>query len=936
MTLRRSATEYGDVCAPPRYCAPMLVDPRDLFMLRALEQRLGLPAPLLRRMVDAHVRTGRSLADLLVESDVVSREQLDDVLASIPVGEPSLNGDVMVSDDPRVDLPFALSDTPAPLPLETSVLSGIVALPAVPTDPFPEVEAPRLAPELEAEEQKTNIVAPAADPRSDLPMMVNGPGRYVLGEEIARGGMGRIVRAHDANIDRPVALKLLIRGKSEQLGIQLRFTEEAQITGQLQHPNIVPVYDLGNLEDDQLFFAMKLVKGRTLREVLRGLRSDEPDIVRQFTRTRMLINFQQVCMGIAYAHSRGVIHRDLKPSNIMFGDYGEVLVMDWGLAKIVKLGDEDDRVKSHRELLSYWATRHGEVIGTPGYMPPELALGLLDEVDERSDVYSLGALLYEILTLRAPYTGKDAKAILRRLLREPVVPPRERAPDRDIPEHLEEVTMRCLAKDRDHRLRSALALHQEIDQFLAGVKERERQETEARKHLAEGQAHARVYELRRQSAEKLSSDLHRVAHRLFPWDGPERRRPLWEAERRLASTRRELVESYTHAVQAWRQALSGDPRNAEARDGLSALYWTRFLDAEADGDSAGMVHYETLLTAMEADQYTVRLQGAGRLSVITEPPGARAALLTFKEHDKVLVPEAPRDLGRTPLNLDPLSMGSYLLVLRAPGLRDALVPVHISRLEAVELRVRLRADGALGSGFVYIPGGECIVGGDRHASWALPLAAVHVEDFAIARLPVSCRQYLDFLNDLGPREPVQARARAPRLFAQGGGLFKEVDGLFEPPAVGPSGEPWDPNWPVFGVSALDAEAYCLWRSDRDSVTYRLPTELEWEKAARGTDGRTFPWGHTWEPTYCKCAHARPGAPSPEPCGSYAQDRSPYGVMDLAGGVSDWTSTSTAHSERICRGGSWNQLDLHARSASRHALASEAVSVSVGFRLARDP
>lgn len=783
------------------------------------------------------------------------------------------------------------------------------------------------------------------DRRSDvLPTLHPSTTRYELGREIARGGMGRVIEARDLNIDRVVAMKLLIKGTDEQLGMQLRFTEEAQITGQLQHPNIVPVYDLGTQRDGQLYFSMKLVRGRTLRDVLRDLRRGVEKTEKTFTRTRLLSSFQQVCMGIAYAHDHNVVHRDLKPSNIMFGDFGEILVMDWGLAKILprRVPDADGRVQSHRAGMSRWATRHGEVIGTPGYMPPELALGNLDEVDERSDIYSLGAILYEILTLRPPYTGRDARAIIRKMLRERVIPLRKRAPDRNIPAELEEIVMRCLAKDIEQRYPSVLELHGALQAFLEGALEQERQKLEARRHTGEARAHVDEYRAQTRTAERLTGEVEAHRLRLAPWAGAEPRRPLWEAEQRLALARRERVEAFTRAAQAFRQALVCNPDDAEAREELCQLYWDGFLQAEHERDHASMVQYETVLRAVDTGNYAQLLRGDGRLHVETDPPGARAVLFRYAEIDKILTPQEPRDLGRTPVTVDPLPMGSYLLVLRAPGLRDTQVPVLIERLGEAKLRVRLRTEQSLGAGFVYIPGGRMTIGGDPDASWGLPRQTVDVADFCLSRLPVSGRQYLDFLNALVQNDIREARRRVPRLFADGGALFRFEEGRFVIPERDPNGIPWDPNWPVFGVSFDDAQTYCRWRSAQDGVTYRLPTEIEWEVAARGADLRRFPWGNTWEPTYCKSAHARPGAAHLEPCGSFATDRGPYGVMDLAGGVSDWTVSLAAtegadeHTDRICRGGSWNHLDLHARGTSRHAMAPASVSVSVGFRLARDP
>ncbi len=779
------------------------------------------------------------------------------------------------------------------------------------------------------------------DRRSDvLPTLHQSATRYELGGLIAKGGMGRVIEARDQNIDRAVAMKLLIKGKDEQLGLQLRFTEEAQITGQLQHPNIVPVYDLGRHKDGQLYFTMKLVQGVTLRDVLKGLRRGDADIEAEFGRNRLLTSFQQVCMGIAYAHSRHVVHRDLKPSNIMFGDFGEILVMDWGLAKILPRRAVEDGIQSHRAGMSRWATRHGEVIGTPGYMPPELALGNLDEVDERSDIYSLGAILYEILTLRPPYTGRDARAIIRKMLRERVIPPRKRAPAREIPAELEAIAMRCLAKDIEQRYRSVLDVHADLQRFLEGAMELERQRKEARRHTTTAKGHVDDYRAHTRAVERLMAEVENQRLRLAPWAGAEKRRPLWDAQQHLDHARRERVESFTRAGQSFRQALVCDPDDAEAREGLCQLYWGGFLQAEHEDDRPAMVQYETVLRGVDTGHYAELLRGDGRLQVETDPPGARAVLFDYVEIDKILTPQNGRDLGRTPVVVDPLPMGNYLLVLRAPGLRDTQVPVRIERLGEAEVTVRMRTEAALGAGFVYIPGGPKTIGGDRLASWGLPRQTVEVADFCLSRLPVSGRQYLDFLNGLAADDIEQARRRAPRLFTGGGMLFREAGGRFEIPERDPNGIPWDPNWPVFGVAFDDALAYCRWRSALDHARYRLPTEIEWEVAARGADLRHFPWGNTWEPTYCKSAHARPGAAHLEPCGSFPTDRSPYGVMDLAGSVSDWTVSPAGaegeNADRICRGGSWNHLDLHARAASRHAMAPNAVSVSVGFRLARDP
>jgi serine/threonine protein kinase len=272
-----------------------------------------------------------------------------------------------------------------------------------------------------------------------------GGQRYVVQGEIARGGMGAVLRAVDCDIRREVAVKYLLDQSDARK--KTRFVEEAQITGQLEHPNIVPIHELGVDAQKRLFFSMKLVKGRSLSQVLDDLRQSPKLAEREFTLGRLLTIFVNICHALAYAHSRGVIHRDLKPANIMVGDFGEVYVMDWGLAKV--LGQEaapwheagpgpaaalrdptspgsGERVATNRGQDAD-LTQDGAILGTPAYMPPEQARGEIAAIDERSDIYSLGAILYEFLTLQPPVDrGGGHMQVLMRVAEGHIVPPEQR------------------------------------------------------------------------------------------------------------------------------------------------------------------------------------------------------------------------------------------------------------------------------------------------------------------------------------------------------------------------------------------------------------------------------------------------------------------------------------------------------------------------------
>ena len=236
--------------------------------------------------------------------------------------------------------------------------------------------------------------------------------RFVLGEEIARGGMGVVYRATDAAFGREVAVKVLLAKYGPDSVAARRFADEARITGQLQHPAIPPVHDLGTLPDGRPFLAMKLIQGQTLDELLR----DRPEF--STDRGRFVAAFEQVCQAVAYAHAHKVIHRDLKPANVMVGGYGEVQVMDWGLAKELGEGaaahpDRSDETLSVEIRLGRDGgdiTQAGSLLGTPAFMPPEQALGAIDLITERADVFGLGAILCVILTGQPPFVAANAEA----------------------------------------------------------------------------------------------------------------------------------------------------------------------------------------------------------------------------------------------------------------------------------------------------------------------------------------------------------------------------------------------------------------------------------------------------------------------------------------------------------------------------------------------
>jgi serine/threonine protein kinase len=329
-------------------------------------------------------------------------------------------------------------------------------------------------------------------------VMLQGKKYKVLGS-IGRGGMGVVHQARDLRIQRTVAMKVIKTSSQFSRENVLRFVDEAQLTGQLQHPNIIPVYELGLDDLGEVFYTMKFVKGITLDQVLRQIREGNEEALKKYPLGALLTVFQKICDAVAYAHSVGVVHRDLKPDNVMIGEYGEVLVMDWGLAKKMASGMHEERladVETPKPLPDHrgFETLNGLIVGTPPYISPEAARGELDRIDPRSDIYVLGSILYAMLTLRPPYPGKEFGELIEQIVTgnfthpasysQPINPLRPsdppapgpdgavclmaHLPGRRVPEGLSAVVMKAMALDIEDRYATVAELQADVTAWESG------------------------------------------------------------------------------------------------------------------------------------------------------------------------------------------------------------------------------------------------------------------------------------------------------------------------------------------------------------------------------------------------------------------------------------------------------------------------------------
>jgi eukaryotic-like serine/threonine-protein kinase len=295
--------------------------------------------------------------------------------------------------------------------------------------------------------------------------------RYDRRALIAKGGMGEVWVCADLAIGREVALKRMHANLLESTIAQRRFIHEGRVQGQLEHPAVVPVHELGVAPDGTPYFTMKLVRGKTLEEVIRGLEQGIPEIVGDYSLRTLLTTFEHICLAIEFAHARGVVHRDLKPNNIMLGDYGELYVLDWGIAKIGVLADDTTGEVFEDPALAPPKTRLGGIIGTPGYMPPERFSGT-SRAAVTDDVFALGAILFEILTLEPLVPLGTIEEMRAATVRGVEARATSRAADREIPPELEAICMRATAHDPSARHQSVRELRRQLTQYLEGERDR--------------------------------------------------------------------------------------------------------------------------------------------------------------------------------------------------------------------------------------------------------------------------------------------------------------------------------------------------------------------------------------------------------------------------------------------------------------------------------
>ena len=751
--------------------------------------------------------------------------------------------------------------------------------------------------------------------------------RYEVGDLIGSGAQGLVYRAWDRDLSRQVAMKVLRPEGARHAQHVWQFFAEARRTGSLEHAGIPAVYEMGSTTTGEPYFTMRLVTGRTLHDVLSDIRRKDETALRTWTLTKLVQMLQRVAHTLEYAHASELVHRDLKPGNVALGEHDEVLVLDWGLSKRIappkKAADPGQSALLERTLA-------GQLKGTPLYMAPEQARGDADHIDRRTDVFALGAMLYEFLCLVPPYEGTTVPEVLRQARKSKIQPPSARTPDREIPKALEETAMRALSGDPEARHPTAAAFAEDLQAWLDGSRERElrRKDADALLRVAlQVTKKAEDLRIRAVESERAATALRM---KIEPWAPASAKSEMWILEDRAVEARAQAAQADARAMELTVQALAHAPTDGTGRELLARTYLRWHREALDREDAATAEWLLKMVRFYDDGKLESEIREDVRLAVAAEREDTNVTLLRFEERARRLVARDEISTQPSPAIWEHLPRGRYLVVVRAPGGAEARIPVSLSAATRKTLIIPDMVLSNPAPGFVVVSGGPFLSGPRPGCT------EITVPTFWIGELPVLLSEYAAWLDDLWRHDAEGVSAHVPWVPSHGP-LLHVVDGRFVfCPAAPLAEQPLEnhADLPVVGIARASAKGYAAWMAKRLGRNVDLPSEIQWEKAARGTDGRKYPWGDRFDPTFCSMGLSTAEGATLRPAGAFPADVSPYGVRDMAGNVRQWCRNDDPQDRRAAtaRGGAWRLGPEECTATTRWLFDPSTRSVSLGMRL----
>ncbi len=885
---------------------------------------------------------------------------------------------------------------------------------------------------------------------------------------LGEGSMGEVRLVFDEYIGRSVAMKLLKQYKINQDKIN-RFIAEAKFQARLQHPGIIPIYDMNQLKDGRIFFTMRAVQGKTFYQVIREVQktcAKEGFLAQSksgWSFRKLIAALTQFCEIVSFAHSQGIIHRDLKPQNLMIGPYQEALILDWGIAKLLEelqgseiseiqhnqlSIDEEDGELEHKQRIadlykqvdsistmrSTQQTLLGTISGTPAYMSPEQAQGRNRDIGPRTDVYALGAILYHILTGKPPYEGKNMRVLLKdiALSRYPKLkhnpsasyPPKKRevepsdkhstpeatpsslkstthdgdqsAPsssasaqsnvnlgqedeskkhdeiETPAPIELIQICEKAMSFEYDQRYEDAGFLSKDLNDWLDGIRQRNQA------LVLVDQALALMFDQQKLmiQAEAILERAKKNLSEIHSWESDLQKRDAWALEDQGLAIKNQINQISLEIEFKIQSALSM-AQNLEEANEVACEYYLKLHQRSVKNKNKSteerafntLKRHTAQLPNKNHKKHTYQnyIDGIGLFEISLQEDEVIFEIFEVKEENRRWQKgNAVHQETANQLNLH-LPMNQYRCEIKK-GKDVYVYPFEMKRQshwkgnqnqQGKKIELKLPSTSLPQNEILVLAG--AYTSGDLDAPRSYAPITLYLDSFVIQKYPVTHEEYLLYLNDLidqGKEEiallhvPQELSATSTKL---GKPLYaRDQHGYFcldpHQPELA-----WTLKTPVVMVNWFDACAYADWFSQRTQQSWRLPTEYEWEKAARGSDGRIYPWGDFFDPSWCCNRLSHSGTPKAAEIDAFPIDCSPYGVRGMGGNIAEWCldeyvdqiayrdgddlsmqeiKLSVDAIAHTARGGAWDDGPMFCRSAVRHRGVSHYRRSSLGFRLCR--